>query len=251
MVKANNKNANEKLENEQTEALYNKYKSYFHSNINDDKYDKSISREVNNVYNEGVNSYFNVNNSELIEVVNDATIMSLLKNIKSSNAEGFDKISANMVKNSASILYPYVYKLINMIFTFNNFPTDFNTCIIIPIKKNKNIKTFNCDNFRPISISNVFAQIFEAIILSKTDVLNNISSNQFGFRNKLSTVHPLFILNELSKKSKKHQTPLYLGKLDADKAYDSMWRDGLFFKLLKKNMDKRMWCILKRTMIVH
>lgn len=80
--------------------------------------------------------------------------------------------------------------------------------------------------------------------MNKSKEINNVSNNQFGFRNKLSTIHSLFIVNELRKKSKFQHTPLYLCKLDAEKAFDHLWRDGLFYKLMRY-MDKKLWCILK------
>jgi retron-type reverse transcriptase len=44
-------------------------------------------------------------------------------------------------------------------------------------------------------------------------------------------------------KYKKAKSPLYIASLDAEKAYDSLWRMGLFHKL-KEKMDENLWLIL-------
>ena len=59
----------------------------------------------------------------------------------------------------------------------------------------------------------------------------------------LSTYQPIFLLKETVNKYKKSKSPLYIASLDAEKAYDSLWRMGLFYKL-KDKMDENLWLIL-------
>lgn len=54
---------------------------------------------------------------------------------------------------------------------------------------------------------------------------------QFGFKSLISTHQPIFLLKELVNKYKAENSPLYIAALDAEKAYDSVWRDGIFYKL--------------------
>ena len=98
---------------------------------------------------------------------------------------------------------------------------------------------------RPISISNCFAQIFEKIVLLNSPMLRKTSKNQFGFKQKTSCNHAIFavketIINYIEKKSS-----CRLASLDAEKAFDKLWRNGLFYKLLDK-IDTHNWFILKK-----
>jgi hypothetical protein len=70
-------------------------------------------------------------------------------------------------------------------FTFKHIPSNFSTSIIVPLIKNKNIKKFLVSNFRPLSISNAFAQIFEKIILDRTPQLLETDTNQFGYKKRI------------------------------------------------------------------
>ena len=56
---------------------------------------------------------------------------------------------------------------------------------------------------------------------------------QFGFKDAVSTHKPIFLLKELINKYVKEKSPLYIACLDAEKAYDSVCRDGIFFKIKK------------------
>ena len=58
------------------------------------------------------------------------------------------------------------------------------------------------------------------------------------------TLHPLFLLKELIHKHVEEKMPLYIAMLDSEKAYDSVWRDGIFFKHIGK-IDSQFWIILK------
>ena len=60
----------------------------------------------------------------------------------------------------------------------------------------------------------------------------------------MSTLHPLFILKELIHKHINGETPLYIASLDSEKAYDSVWRDRIFFKLIEF-IRPQFWLILK------
>ena len=78
------------------------------------------------------------------------------------------------------------------------------------IMKDKNKKQFDANNFRPISVSNVFAQILEKVIFESCNNLLNTSNRQFGFKQNMLPLHPLFLVKELIHKNIKEETPLYI-----------------------------------------
>ena len=165
--------------------------------------------------------------------------------MKSSNCCGVDGISSNMIKNGKLPILIYLIKcLINAILCSGHIPLGFNRTIINPIIKDKNKKTFDKNNYRPISISNCFSQIFERVILKLSPNLQLTSEVQFGFKMGISTYQPLFLVKETISKYKKKNSPCYIVSLDAEKAFDSLWRKGLFYKLIDK-MDKNLWLVLE------
>jgi hypothetical protein len=87
---------------------------------------------------------------------------------------------------------------------------------------------------RPISVSSVFCNIFEQILLNRMDFLKASNSNQFGYRRKTSCKHAFFTDNETIQYFKKGKSDIFVVSLDASKAFDKLWRAGLFKMMLGK-----------------
>ena len=123
-------------------------------------------------------------------------------------------------------------------------PKNFNVSIINPILKDQQKSTEDINNIRPISISNCLSQIFEKLILINSPNLTITHRNQFGFKRKTSCNHAIFTLKETILNYTENKSGCKIASLDAEKAFDKTWRDGLFYKLLPK-MDLSLWAILK------
>jgi hypothetical protein len=108
-----------------------------------------------------------------------------LKQTHVSNICGNDGLSSKMIKNcdnnfiSSKLLFFFRF-----IFHHGVIPEEFNFTHIISIKKDKNKSINDINNLRPISISNSLAQIFERLLMTKINSINNTHINQFGYRNK-------------------------------------------------------------------
>ncbi|GFW73556.1 RNA-directed DNA polymerase from mobile element jockey [Trichonephila clavipes] len=94
-------------------------------------------------------------------------------------------------------------------------------------------------NYRPISLLSAIGKIFEKIILKRikqyADANNCIPDFQHGFREERSTCHQLLRLTNLIIAGfNQHETTGGVF-LDAEKAFDRVWHDGLIFKLIKLN----------------
>ncbi len=83
-------------------------------------------------------------------------------------------------------------------------------------------------NYRPIIVSSIFSKLFELIILPSNIPLCN---NQFGFRSGYGVYNGLNLLNDIMCHSKYTGSNMFLCSLDAEKCFDSIWHDGLFYKL--------------------
>ena len=97
--------------------------------------------------------------------------------------------------------------------------------MIVPVLKKPTLDPGNPEKYRPITMSSVFDKLFELLILP-TDT--PLCFNQFGFRNH-SVSHGLCLLNDLICYAQYHHSNMYVASLDAEKCFDYLWHNGIFF----------------------
>jgi Reverse transcriptase (RNA-dependent DNA polymerase) len=95
----------------------------------------------------------------------------------------------------------------------------------------------NTDNYRPISLLNVFSKIFEEVVHNRLmtflNINNILSPSQFGFRKEHATVHPLTLFTNSianSLNNKEHSIAIFC---DLKKAFDTVDHKILLKKLYK------------------
>ena len=127
--------------------------------------------------------------SFVIHDVTENEVSIAIENLKSNSAPGIDSIPPKFVKMAKMLLTPLLTKLYNKCLIQDFFPDVFKVSQVIPIPKTAAPKELG--DFRPISLLNIFAKIFEKILKDKImefiDNNNILSSNQYGFRANNST----------------------------------------------------------------
>ena len=96
-----------------------------------------------------------------------------------------------------------------------------------------------------VVLVNYFAQ-FSIRLLEHVQSHNIIHKSQIGFLAKNRTADHVFTLQTLvDKYVKSHQTKVYACFVDLRKAFDSVWHDGLMYKLLQINVGGSFYKIIK------
>ena len=123
----------------------------------------------------------------------------------------------------------------NNIYNKKCFPKQWTKRIILPIHKKGDLK--EPSNYRGITLVSCFGKLFTVIInerLKKWAVQNEIISDaQFGFKADYSTVDAIFILQSLINKTINKKKNLYACFIDLKRAFDSVYRNGLWYKMIK------------------
>ena len=219
--------------------LFEHYKSFF----TDDKSDLNTKQ---NTITSQVNDYFNsYSKPQNFPFFSSENLSQALNEIDNSKVKGYDLISYEIIKKSlSSTTHSCLLFFFNTVLFSAQVPDKLNISIIKPILKDPNKNTEDLNNIRPISISTCFAQLFEKLVLINSPGLKISHSNQFGFKEKTSCNHALFTLKETILNYTENRTGIKIVSLDAEKAFDKVWRDALFYKIIKK-MDQTLWYILK------
>ncbi len=125
-------------------------------------------------------------------------------------------------------------------------PPSFTHSYIIPIPKGRSIDFSNPFNFRGISINSRFSKIFESVLQKGylCELEARIHPLQGGFRRGYGTSNTSFVLQEAIQFCRSKGGKCYLAFLDARKAFDTVWHNGLFHKLYRSGLTNDLWFLL-------
>lgn len=176
--------------------------------------------------------------STRFERITNEELLIEIKRLKPFKAPGADGLQNILIKNLPASGRDFLTNIFNLCIKWGHWPSMFKTAKIIPIPKagkNKN----HAENYRPISLLNAIGKLFERMILSRilkfADEKQIIQAEQFGFRQQHSTTHQVerVVSNVFKNKAQKRSTGMVL--FDIEKAFDTVWHDGLIYKLHQLN----------------
>ena len=105
------------------------------------------------------------------------------------------------------------------------------------------------DNYRGITIMSAMGKLYSSILRNRIEKVveeNNILGEiQNGFRKSRSTLDNLLILRSVVEKSKSKQKDCFLSFVDLRKAYDRVWREGLWSSLKTLGFGGKTLAMLK------
>ena len=137
--------------------------------------------------------------------------------------------------------------IFNAIYSKSYFPKLWKVGYIIPIFKSDN--SFDPSNYRGITVSSWLEKLFTLVINERLieflDVRNILSHYQIGFRRGYRTADHVFILNTVLNGYFSKGKKVYACFVDFSKAYDSVWRNGLLYKLILNGLGLKLILLIK------
>ena len=152
-----------------------------------------------------------------------------------------------MLKSASHILIKPLVRLFNLILSSGHFPKQWCESHIVPLHKGGSKD--DPINYRGISVMSCLSKLFTAILNTRlTDYLEKqtlIAPNQSGFRKNFGTRDNLFVVDSLTSKYINSNKRLYACFVDFRKAFDSVWRKGLRYKLLRSGIGGKFYELVK------
>ncbi len=124
-------------------------------------------------------------------------------------------------------------------------PTLFNISILKPLIKDETKGNNNINNLRPLSISDIYTNVFEKLILYEVKKDHVDHPKQFGFKANSSCNHANFILSELIRLNKTRKQTTYIISIDASKAFDRVSRTKLWITMFEMKIRAKLILVLK------
>ncbi|KAL1448075.1 hypothetical protein WDU94_003663 [Cyamophila willieti] len=170
---------------------------------------------------------------------NEREVLTLIKKLNNKKAPGEDGIQGIALKQVPLNIITCLVDIYNSCLSHNHFPTIWKNALVIPIHKPKK-DPHKSSSFRPISLLPLLSKILEKILLTRIQESDMKLSQpeQFGFKKGHSTCHQLLrVANYIScNMARKQPTTMVL--LDVEKAFDTVWHEGLVYKLVAANSNR-------------
>ena len=154
-----------------------------------------------------------------------------------------------MLKHSTPELQTAVLKLFNTVLSSGCFPDIWSRGLITPIHKSGD--KLDPNNVRGICVNSNLGKLFSSILnhrmvnfLNKHSVL---SPSQIGYLPNHRTTDHIYTLHTLINKHVKQTKngKIFACFVDFKKAFDSIWHDGLYYKLLQSGVGGKVFDIIK------
>ena len=176
--------------------------------------------------------------------ITETEVENVVKKLKNNKASGFDRITNEYIKSTIHICLPLYVKLFNFLLDSGIFPEKWSIGIINPIYKNKGDPK-SPDNYRGITLISCLGKVYTAILNERlnnfADGIELITKAQAGFRKGYSTIDNIFCLYSLIQIYLMSNRKLFCTFVDFRKAFDTIWRVGLWQKLIQCNITGKIF----------
>ncbi|KAJ4425423.1 hypothetical protein ANN_28038 [Periplaneta americana] len=163
-------------------------------------------------------------------------------------APGSDKITYQCLRDLPRNALTHLTKIYNSALKLQTFPQLWKTVNIISIPKPRKNPQLP-QNRRPISLLRTLGKIYEGVIYNRLypHLQRHISDEQFAFMLGQSTTMQLLRLTETITTAFNNKQYAAMMLLDVNKAYDTVWHTGLYYKLIKVGTNPKFIALLSHT----
>jgi len=215
-------------------------------NLEDKNYDKDFCEEVREVIrNFGENK--REGERELDREIELGEVEEAIRRLKRGKAAGEDGCVNEILKFGGEEMKISIWTLLKNLWEIEEIPEDWARGVIVPIHKEGDPK--DPDNYRGITLLSVVGKVYTTVLNSRLsqwlEKREKLVEEQGGFRKERATAEQVYILKEIIEGRKREKKKTYCCFLDIRKAYDTVFRDGLWLELLKKGVQGKMWRVIK------
>ena len=178
----------------------------------------------------------------------DIELIRAISKLKLRKAPGPDNISAEHVSYAGPGMVRTLTLLYNYIIKIEYIPKVLRRGIQIPLYKGKDLCNLDPNSYRGITLLSIFAKIFEMILWARIEPWweneGVISRLQGACRKGHSCVHTALTLQEALATSMETSRTCFVSYFDVSKAFDSVWIEGLFYRLYDMGITGKTWRLL-------
>ena len=156
---------------------------------------------------------------------------------------GPDGIPIEVWRCLGDIAVVWLTKLFNHIFRSNKMPDEWRS-ILVPIYKNKG-DIQSCTNYRGIKLMSHTMKLWERVIEQRLRGTTQISTNQFSFMPRRSTIEAIFLIRQVMEQFREQKKDLHIVFIDLEMAYNKIPRNIMWWALDKHKVPTKYVTLIK------
>ena len=169
---------------------------------------------------------------ELNHPIDIQELMKCIKKLKNGKAVAEDLVANEFLKNSSDTVLSALLHFFNECLRMGIYP--WSTSVVTPLHKKGSV--YDPNNYRAIAVSSNLGKLFSSILLERLIKFRSVhrpdTANQLGFcKNAQTADHALTLHTTIEKYVKTNRNKLYTCFVDFAKAFDTVSREALLYKL--------------------
>jgi len=188
-----------------------------------------------------IDAFLNENHdifNELNYSISDNEIIKGMRKLKTKKAVDLDGVLNEVIKRSPLKMFTLIKRVFNLILLHSIYPDNWRSNVLSPIHKKGDL--LDTGNYRGIAIGSNLSKLLLSILnnrlydfCKKNNILPN---NQIGYQKGCRTTDHILVLKTIIDKYICRNSNLYVCFVDFKSAFDTVWRNALFYKLLKHDV---------------
>ena len=179
-------------------------------------------------------------NGDMCEKVTWQEVLCLRRYLQRGKAPGPDGILNEMILYGGFRLIESLTQLLNIAIDEECVPSDWRKSYVVPLFKSGDTEV--ASNYRGIALGSCVAKVFTRCLTRRLGEFAEdriLTEAQGWFRGKRSCADQILVLRGVCELRRRRRKGTYLAFLDVSKAYDTVWREGLWEKMRRYGVTQK------------
>ena len=212
--------------------------------IADDRFDAAFARLVTAAVRRAEQE--RIEQPDLDSDLTEEEVQLAISKLKKGKSAGVDDIISEWLMYGGERMNQALWVLLSQAWRSEVAPSDWSKGLISPIYKDGDHR--DALNYRGITLLSVIGKLYTSVINERLMVWcadgEVLSDEQGGFKRFRGCTEQIFILSEVIKLRKKN--PTFTMFIDVKKAFDGVFRDGLWIRLWEAGVRGKIWRVIKQ-----
>ena len=165
--------------------------------------------------------------------------------LRNGKAAGWDGVVGEILRNGGEWMTRSLWGLCRRVYEGERVPVEWMRVIKVPVQKKGRGELY--EDYRGVSLlsvaGKVLAKVMEVRLRLYCEERGMLSDCQFGFRKGRACRDALMVLLDVIEN--RGEERVFAGFMDIAKAYPSVWRKGMWYKLGKLGVRGKMWRVIR------